>query len=306
MSIQSDQTLEVFTNRASDLFTQAAAEVRPQLPVDACQRFSYWATFYGENPDAREDDIQLIDRAVTNLAESKGWLARQVVERGLTELFPRTCFSVEEAMGFADECGLWFSKPIHLSGGRGIECVRSAELASYQLPQHNVLQQGVENLALIDRRKFTGRVYLLVWNGGLWLFDDGFILLHGVPFDAQSTGYDVHVEHRGYEKEDSAVEMRLLSSLADFDQRWPLLQVASKQLTPILQELLDASSPSRYIMLGVDFLLQEEGGLQFIEVNCIPNFIHSQFINERLNVPFFSHSIALMCGLTAPRLLALR
>ncbi|MCV6590055.1 MAG: tubulin--tyrosine ligase family protein [Marinobacterium sp.] len=300
-----EPALAIFTNRASPLFARAAAQVEAQLPATARHRFSYWATFYGENPDAQADDIQLIDRSVTNLAESKSWIARQVIARGLEALFPRSCFSVNDALAYQYQCPLWFSKPVHLSGGRGIECVASGDLADYSLPQHHILQQGIQNLALLDGRKFTGRIYILVWNQQLWLFDDGFILLHGVPFDPASTGYDVHVDHRGYEKDDSPVEMRLLSSLADFDQRWPVLQAAAAQLRPLFSELLDASASNRYVMLGIDFLLQENNELQFIEVNAIPNFIHSSHINSQLNVPFFTQSLQLMLGLEAPRLFTL-
>lgn len=304
-TLQQQTSISLFANRASTLFREAVATVASEMPAQQQIRFSYWATFYGENPDGQDDDIQLIDRKVTKLAESKRWLARCVIERGLEGLFPRSCFSVEEALAWRHETPLWFSKPGHLSGGRGIECVASDALDSYELPPHNILQQGVTDLALINGRKFTGRLYILVWNGGVWLYRDGFILLHGVPFDPTSTGYDVHVDHRGYDKDDSPIEMRLLSTLADYPQREAELAEAAHGLLPVFRELLEASSETRYVMLGVDFLLQHKGGVQFIEVNCIPNFIHSPAINAELNVPFFSDALRLMVGLPAAGLMQL-
>jgi len=298
-------SLSLFTNRANRLFEQAAQQVRPQLSAATHHRFSYWATFYGENPDAQDSDIQLIERSISNLVESKGWVARKVPERGLEDLFPPSYFSVADACACGENIPLWFSKPVHLSGGRGIECVRNADLASYQLPQHHILQAGVQNLMLLDSRKFTGRVYVLVWNQQLYLYHDGFILLHGVPFDPLSTDYTVHVDHAGYQSDNSPVEMRLISSQPEVQAQWQNLQQATQRLSPLFDELRDASSQNRYIMLGIDFLLQNDGGLQFIEVNAIPNFIHSDLINRQLNVPFFADSIRLMLGLEAPGLMSL-
>lgn len=297
--------LQLFTNRASRLFAKAVESVEPLLPLNKLWRFSYWSEFYGVNPDAKCDDIQLVKKDVINQLENKGWVARRVIERDLETLFPRSCFSIDDALRFKDECLIWFSKPVHLSGGRGIECLSSAKLDEYKLPKENILQQGVQNLALIEDRKFTARIYVLVWNQQLWLFDEGFVLLHGVLFDPASIDYGVHVDHRGYEKPDSAVEMRLLSSLSDFENHWSTIQSATVSLKPLLQEAQAASSQNRYMLLGIDFLLQNDGNVQFIEVNATPNFVHSATINDQLNIPFFTEVLKQICGLEAPRLIRL-
>lgn len=304
-SVIDSPRLQLFTNRASRLFAKAAESVEPLLPANKLWRFSYWSEFYGANPDAQPDDIRLVEKEVVNQLENKGWVARRVIERGLESLFPRSCFSTAEALIYKDDCPLWFSKPVHLSGGRGIECLASNDLMEYELPNANILQQGIQKLALIDGRKFTARVYVLVWNKQLWLFDEGFVLLHGVPFDPESVDYEVHVDHRGYDKADSPVEMRLLTSLIDFEQRWSTIQAATSSLKPLFQEVLSASSHNRYLLLGIDFLLQKDGGLQFIEVNAIPNFVHSHSINNQLNIPFFTEALKQICELEAPRLIRL-
>ena len=117
--VQNKPGLQIFVNRASRLFNTAAGNIQAELVLlNRSVRFSYWATFYGDNPDARPEDIQLItDKAISEI-ENKGRVARKLKEKAITDLFPVTCFSTEEAIEYKDICSLWFSKPVHLSGGQ--------------------------------------------------------------------------------------------------------------------------------------------------------------------------------------------
>lgn len=295
--------LQIFVNRASRLFNAAVGNIQAELVLsNRSVRFSYWATFYGDNPDARPEDIQLIEDKSISEIENKARVARKLKEKKVTGLFPMTCFSTEEAIEHKDVCSLWFSKPVHLSGGRGIECIPSGQLADYSLPGHSILQAGVSDLFLMEGKKFTGRIYLLIWNKRCYVFDDGFILLHGPQFDADSDSYDIHVNHAGYEKADSDIEMRLMSSLPDFHLWKKRIDEQAEKLAPVIDNQLEASGQNRYLLLGVDLLLQNSGQVQFIEINGIPNFVHTQMVNRQLNIPFFEHSIRLMTGLPATRL----
>jgi len=301
--IQSPNTLNIFVNRASRLFKKAAENISVDTHFNTPDSaFSYWVEYYGLNPNESPSDYKLMSPKIYNLAESKAWVAKQLIEKNITTLFPATFFSVDEALNHPTNCNIFFSKPAHLSGGRGIECIARNKLTDYTLPDNYILQEAIENISLIDGRKYTGRIYLFIWNKQAYLFDDGFILIHGHPYNATSTSYDVHVNHNGYEKDDSEIEMRLLSSLDDFTTRMAQLTDAAQQLEPVIEELLAASSTKHYLMLGIDFLLQNNNKMKFIEINSIPNFIHATSINENLNTPFFENSMRLMLDMPYSRL----
>jgi D-alanine-D-alanine ligase-like ATP-grasp enzyme len=53
-----------------------------------------------------------------------------------------------------------------------------------------------------------------------------------------------------------------------------------------------ASSVDRYALLGVDLLLQRSGAIKIVEVNTMPNFIHSPQIIRDVNVPLFADILA--------------
>lgn len=267
--------------------------------------FSYWSTFYGDDEREHQSDISLIDKSITNLVENKGRVARKVIEFKLQSIFPDTFFSVSDALSSNQTCSHWFAKPVHLSGGRGIECVSPADLNSYQLPQHTILQAGVENLLLLNNRKFTGRIYLLVWNKRLWMFDDGWLMIHGVDFDPESNSYEIHVDHRGYQEAGSSIKMKLLSDLDSQPKLRESLTISAAALKPLFKEQLSASDKGAYLMAGIDFLVQRDGTIKFIEINAIPNFVHTPEINCKLNIPFFVESLRLMLDLPYRRLVML-
>jgi hypothetical protein len=294
--------IKVKVNRAGKLFRKAAENLSKELEnSDDLPVFSYWCKFYGENPDEQEGDIRLIDAAVYNLLESKSMLNNLLVKYNIQGIFPATYNSTASAMQHEEKVDIWFVKPSHLSGGRGIQVISNDRLGAFDLPKFNIIQEGIENIALIDGRKFTIRVYTLLWNNKLYMFDDGFALLHGPRYRRGSTDYKVQVDHRGYQNNTGGIEMRRLSSLSDSSDILEKAAASMRRLIPALEDVLAATSPLRYLILGTDALLLDDGGLKFIEINAIPNFLHSPNIDEEVNIPLFEHVMRIIYGIGSNR-----
>ena len=298
-------TLQV--NRAAKLFEQAAASLAgetdrmPDPPV-----FSYWCKFFGDNPDERAGSIRLIERSVYNNLESKAALNRLVRENRVADLFPATYTRVDEALAHRGKVNIWFVKPAHLSGGRGIEVVASKDLPGFDLPRHHIIQEGIEDIALIRGKKFTCRIYVLIWNKSLYLFDEGFALIHAPAYRPGSTDYTVQVDHRGFQEDrEGGVRMVPLSALDAGPRILDRSARALLKLKPVFGPALTASSPITYIILGLDLLLLSSGDIRFIEINAIPNFIHSPLVNDRVNVPLFAHVMRMVYGLGSDRFIHL-
>lgn len=288
--------LKIHANRATAQFAAAEKTINSRCELNREVTVSYWSKFYGENPNEKDSDIQVIDPKVYNRLESKSSVAKLLKEHGITDVFPATYHSVEEALAHKDPVDIWFVKPAHLSGGRGIEVIAHKDLAEFELPKFHLLQAGVENLALINGRKAVGRIYVVLWNKHSYLFDEGFVILHGPEYEKGSTDYTVQVDHKGYQGEGSSVSLKLSS---DFSETKDLVEKSHqplRQILPVLKEALDASSHNRYILLGIDVIPLDDGGLKFIEINAIPNFNHNQHLNSNLNTPFFTEAIKGMIG----------
>jgi prolyl 4-hydroxylase len=289
--------ISVQVNRARELFARAANRYNEVFGKAGTDRiFSHWCKFYGTNPDEVPGSIALLEPDIYNRLESKTTVSRLLQEHAVENVFPPAYTTVEAALNCPEPVEIWFSKPGHLSGGREIRVISGKALKDYALPKYHLLQAGVEDLALLDGRKFTARIYVLLWNRQVFLFDDGFVLVHGPAYVRGSTDYSVQVDHRGYDRENGPVTMGLCSDRARTgtlvtDARNPLIR-----MLPILGHTLAATSAVRYLILGIDVLQKANGPPVFIEINAIPNFVHSQRVNERLNIPMLEHVMRVTTG----------
>ena len=298
--------MHIQANRARKLFAEAGRRVNQNDHIAKSDLvFSYWCRFYGDNPDERRDAIKLIESEVYNRLENKSQVAKSAIDKGVSDLFPLSCFSIDEAHARSRPGDIWFVKPNHLSGGRDIQVVSHKQLSSLEMPKFSFLQKGEQHLHLMNGRKYTGRCYLLVWNGKVFLYRDGFYMVHGKPYDPQSCDYSVQVDHRGYEKAGSEIKMQRLRQDPDYTQVFSHLTRLNRKLLPVLKPAVTASSSRRYLLLGIDFLRREDGSIVFIEINAIPNFVHTHEINQQLNTPFFEHCISTMVGMPTCELVPL-
>ncbi len=244
---------------------------------------------------------RLIRRQVYSQFADKGNFPKILKKYGIGNLAPQTCYSVEQALAKKD-IKVWFSKDRHGTAGKGMQCLRNTDLPNYALPKNNILQAQIDDICLINDRKFTSRIYVLVWNEGVYLFDDGFHVIHGVPYDPLSTDYDVQINHAGYQNADGAVEIKPFDTFQQMNRFRPVLERLVTDLVPALHGLRAASSKSEYIFLGIDVMLKRDSTVQIVEVNAVPNFVHTTEINQLINVPFVTAAIGTMVGQKSRRL----
>lgn len=285
-------------NRASRILSKAFSAAGERLgEVRGSTLFTYWDT-YGGNPldlsegigNGAEYDrvLQLVERRITNPLANKRTLARSLVAAELSHWAPPTYESVADVLrqpGWRE--AVWFVKSVFGTGGEGMFCVAGNDLETLTLRDNQIIQQGIENIELIDGRKFTVRIYIFIWNHAVYLYGDGFAVIHGVPYIHGSTDYAVQIDHRGYEKNHGAITLLPLHQYKDWAAVFPEMKECIAALMPLLKPVIDASCETSYAVLGLDFLLLDDNGVRLIEINNMPNFIHNQEINEKVNVPFW-------------------
>lgn len=291
------------TNRATRLFEEAARKVADEL-VDRTPSvcFSHWDTYGGIPldlsalpPDARV--ITLLDRRISNPLANKSRLAALLKAHGLEHLAPRS-FGTAAAglLHDPDPDKLWFVKPVTSTGGRGMYCLLGRDLSNHCIPPHSILQEAITGLRLYEGRKFTSRVYLMIWNRELYLYANGFLLVHGATYQPNSTDYAVQIDHTGYHRTDAAVRMIPLRDYSDYHTYFLPIRRMIIDLRPVLETCRSASTSDQYLLLGIDLLFLDDGQVQLVEINTAPNFMHSPMINSAVNIPFFVAVLRTLLG----------
>lgn len=290
-------------NRSAPLFREAIESLDPRMVgVSMPAFFSYWDTYSTERPDPAIDRpdcrvLSLAPKSAYMPLSDKRKLGRAVREYRLSHLAPATFESVEDALTYGNpDTSVWFVKNPHSTGGNKMSCVGSADLASTNLPGGYILQEGVRDPLLVDGKKCTARMYVLVWAGSVYLYQNGFLVVHGVDYDPDSTDYSVQIEHSGYADNDSPVTLMEFAKLDKCEGYLLKIEELVSGLEPILRPVVEATDLDTYIPLGIDVMLQDDGGVQLIEINSIPNFTHTAEINKAVNVPMFRSMLETLLG----------
>ena len=71
----------------------------------------------------------------------------------------------------------------------------------------DIIQEAIQDLLLKDGKKFTLRVYVLVHEARVYLFQDGIVVLHGAAYDPRSVDPKVQYDHTGYMGRKTEVEI---------------------------------------------------------------------------------------------------
>ena len=291
--VSSDIRKILLVNRAERLF-KAAYETLPEK----CRHkrghyvFTYWDEYGGNKLDLADvpDDVpiyRLIPRPILNRLADKASLAKVIETHGLHDVSPATYLTKEEALRHAGgPVKIWFVKNAFGTAGKDMRCVRHEDLASHDVPKNFIIQAAIEDIELFEDRKFTTRLYALIWSGKVFLYRNGLNVVHGEQFQEDSTDYDIQINHAGYHKAGSKVKMFQLKEYEKYDMYFPVFERHLKMLLPVLQSCTDASSEYDYVLLGVDVMLLKNGDVRLVEINAIPNFIHTSDINAKVNVPF--------------------
>ncbi|GHF18780.1 hypothetical protein GCM10017044_11650 [Kordiimonas sediminis] len=293
----------VLVNRATAHFHKVSKAIWEQNPSSFLRTcFTYWDTYGGSQPDlssvpSEYRRLGLIERAVLNALSNKKSLAKLVADKGLERLAPRTYFTKEDALAHKGApAALWFIKKAAGTGGKGMRCVTNSALHNAIINSDEIIQAAVNDLMLLDGRKFTTRLYVLLWDHKIYLFKGGFNVIHGVPYQADSTDYAVQIDHRGYDKDDSPVTMQSFTDYEQYDRFFPACVQLIRDLNPALHDACNASTKDTYALLGIDILLQQNGCVQLTEINSFPNFRHTAEINADVNLPMLEAALKIMLG----------
>jgi hypothetical protein len=299
--LEDDPTIHFVGNRFSSIFEKAIEGTHlDDIDLECSIVLSYWDTYFGELPalpDWMEDArvLRVIEKTAINPLSNKKKMPKMLAEAGKSYVAPPTYESIEEAETHAGgEVSIWFFKSAYGTAGKNMFCVSTDDLSEAELPEHHVIQAGVQNLALIDGKKFTTRIYVLIWNGATYLYDNGFLMIHGTVYDETSTDYAVQIDHVGYANPDGPVKMQQLVHYDDYEKFAPKFTELIREIDPIFAEAKAASDRDSYILLGIDILLQASGDIKLIEINTFPNFLHTPEITDEVNIPFFIAAIKTM------------
>eukprot|EP00441_Pelagodinium_beii_P019147 CAMPEP_0197664304 /NCGR_PEP_ID=MMETSP1338-20131121/58552_1 /TAXON_ID=43686 ORGANISM="Pelagodinium beii, Strain RCC1491" /NCGR_SAMPLE_ID=MMETSP1338 /ASSEMBLY_ACC=CAM_ASM_000754 /LENGTH=301 /DNA_ID=CAMNT_0043242917 /DNA_START=271 /DNA_END=1176 /DNA_ORIENTATION=- len=168
-----------------------------------------------------------------------------------------------------DPSALFYIKEEEQTRGVGMQVVARDKLLTLRLSQSQIIQQAIQDIQLIDGRKFVIRYYLLFHNKKLFLHRRGAVIVHGELYDRQSTDHHVQIMH---DFDQPVPKARLLVMHAQSRAREWHSAIARRiyEIMPALKPLIDASSQDCYALIGGDALIEASGQARLLEFNHFP------------------------------------
>ena len=271
------------SNRGSKNFASALEPLGGRAFQDGDRHIDllYYDTYGGKRPpEVSSVGMQLMDRRLTIPLDHKSQMASLLLNAGMNE--PRVFFAPEDV---PDEPGsLWIIKNPLLSSGKEIHVVPKEQVAE-KWSNGSIIQELVQDLLLVEERKFTLRMYLLVHDCKLYLYPDGFAVVHGAKYVRDSCDPAVQFVHDGYMKQDSSVELRPLKEIPEHETLLAQLPAYLQKLFVVFSDFLNDEGADTYCLFGADFLVRSDLSPVLIEMNDRPNIVHTALVNSEINIP---------------------
>lgn len=259
-------------------------------------------TRVNNEPEANFGDRHLaLNDAVSQTLEYKNKLA-QLIQKYKLKFMPMTYCIDDETRDdvlsrvifdhyFSDQQSLqtkpdlkWILKPAMLNNAEqiklfdDIQAVRKHYFSAKRLGGPHVLQQYIQDPALIDGRKFTFRIHVFVTNfGGISIYHRGYMNISAVPYVLEQGFEDkkMHITNYMLDGVQSHITQRTTEQMPGFEvihaQMKKMITSVFKALLSEAPDYLAPINPPKFEIFGVDFLLDKQGKLWLIEINQGPD-----------------------------------
>jgi len=235
-----------------------------------------------------------------------------VVEAGKKDA-EYTTFLAKAAEAAAAGRNMWIVKPGNNNRGRGIVVCDSADAVQAHLAEAKeggrwVVQKYMENPLLLGGRKFDIRQYVLLTPDlRCFMYRDSYVRTSATPYDASSTDRAVHLtndyvqknlESFGAFEDANKLSFPELQSVLDAQplaadgrvlsvegELWPAMRrCVAHVFGAVLPEFVTAASHGRgFELFGLDFMVDDTGLVQLIEINTSPAlFRRGRHLSEML------------------------
>jgi prolyl 4-hydroxylase len=222
--------------------------------------------------------FQLLERSKTIPLDHKLLLAKRLREHGMN--YPRVYFTEEDVP--ADPAKFWYVKDPLSTAGKKVFLCSGADIGDFYKPGY-LIQEAIQDVALIDGRKFTIRAYVLVHDRVVYFYQDSFLVVHGKAYDPGDLDPHIHYIHDGYARPGAEVKMLPSIEYAGYGAVMDAMMAVTRNAFAAFASELSCDDPSRYCIFGLDFLQTADGRVALVEINDRPNFVHTKRINEAVN-----------------------
>ena len=225
---------------------------------------------------------QLLDKSIVSQLNNKCKMGKLLNDETITPKIYESSKSVFKEDH--ENTKLWFIKYVNGSCGRHILCKTTEELKSIEVSDKFIIQEGITDLDLYKGYKYTLRVFTLIHDKKLYLYQGIKKRVHNKKYDKNSLNYSIHVCGSQYLE-------RIPIYLDSTNDLFKKLVDHSLLVKNKLKGIINHSDKYNYHLIGNDYLVKSDGSVILIEMNPHPDLVNSDKINTAINIPLIEDTI---------------
>ena len=228
--------------------------------------FSFW--FSREN--VKKGKLMVIPRKITNLIDNKISMYKVLKKNNLTFFLPKTYTNLKNLdENIFDNNKIYFLKNSYSTMGRGVTVIKSYDeinKITKGKTRNFLLQEEVQNPLLDNGCKTTLRVYVLINDKKeIYIHKNIMEIIHSVKYSEDDLDFKIHVDHR------KTTHYNLKNRDYYEECFYKIKEICFLTIRPFI---INQSFKNKFIIFGLDFILNEKLTPYLIEVNAYPNLWH--------------------------------
>lgn len=230
------------------------------------------------NPKTVDQKLQHYPQSAVSFIDNKKIFYQILKENNITKGVPKTYFHVDELEDTSNKN--YFLKYAGNNGGKQVHIYNNITDIKNHVHMDNrpyIIQEEIENMLLIDKKKFVLRIWVVIINNEFYLTANGCCIIHLNNYDKNNLDRMAHVEH-----DISKIGYQYYNKTDYYKNSFEKIQKILKEMCIVITNKLSFKE-NCFQTLGLDVILDNNKDPYIIEINSWPC----------MNVPYGEYKILL-------------
>lgn len=291
--------LRVFSNKNSRLFEDAGQQVMKEFSGSK-EQVGIIYNDYNADPKMVDGWLKetkgmtvyhVAPRSKTLRMDAKVLFAKKMKEAAHV---PKTYFNYEEIPSDTPENTLFFVKKNGSTGSRGVDIHPYSAMKDLDYTE-KVVQQNMDAPDLYDDKRYKIRAYVVLHDKNVFLFNKSFATVASEDHKDTVSEVDQEVLRKMHVIfQSSGTKFILSEELDKFESIQSNMLVACKEFKNLYRDEIKRIEANEFAILGFDFVVDAEGGVQIIEINHRSNYAHPKLMENKVDVPLLKNLYRLL------------
>jgi hypothetical protein len=217
------------------------------------------------NPKLIVHKLQHYPQSSVAFIDNKKSFYQLLKEYNITKGVPKTYFHVNELEDTSNKN--YFLKYAGNNGGKQVHIYNNiTDIKNHIITDNTpyIIQEEIENMLLIDKKKFVIRIWMVIINNEFYLTTNGCCIIHLNNYDKNNLDRMTHIEH-----DISKIGYQHYKKTSFYKNSFEKLQKVVKEMCNVITNKLSFKD-NCFQILGLDVILDDNNDPYIIEINSWP------------------------------------